>query len=61
MNSPTPPTIVTFARGRSLFQIATAFAGKGYVGLRDGRVVARGEDRAAVARMLILGYAVRPV
>jgi hypothetical protein len=47
---------LVFTRGGSFFQIApaTAYAGGvGYVGLRDGRVVARGADRVTVAKALL--------
>jgi hypothetical protein len=47
-------TPIRFTRGASLYQIAPAYAGgEGYVGLCDGRVVARAMDRAAVALALI--------
>jgi len=45
--------VICFTRGRSLYQIARAGAEGGYVGFRDGRVVARGLERGEVARLLI--------
>ncbi|HEY1925842.1 MAG TPA: hypothetical protein VGG92_00095 [Caulobacteraceae bacterium] len=49
-----------FTRGSSFYQIAPAYAGgEGYVGLQDGRVVARGADRVVVAKAL-LGSMPRP-
>ncbi|MFI4950843.1 MAG: hypothetical protein ACHP7A_07370 [Caulobacterales bacterium] len=50
-----------FTRGASLYQIAPAYAdGEGYIGLCDGRVVARAMDRATVALALIkVPFAIR--
>lgn len=48
--------MIRFTRGNRFYQIAPAYAGgDGYVGLCDGRVVARAADRGAVARSLITG------
>ncbi|WP_291538662.1 hypothetical protein [Brevundimonas sp.] len=46
-----------FVRGGHLFHIAKAYAEgeKGFVGLRDGRVLARAPEASQVARLLILG------
>jgi hypothetical protein len=47
-------TAFRFTRGSSFYQIAPAYAGgHGYVGLSDGRGVARGPDRVAVAKVLL--------
>jgi hypothetical protein len=43
--------VICFTRGRSFYQIARAR--DLYVGLRDGRVVASGKQRAQVAFLLI--------
>jgi hypothetical protein len=41
-------------RSSGFYQIAPAYAGgDGYVGLRDGQVVARGPDRVAGAKALL--------
>jgi hypothetical protein len=42
-----------FVRGRHFYQIAPSLTGAGYVGIRDGRVVARASAPAQVARALI--------
>jgi hypothetical protein len=43
-----------FTRGRRLYQIVRSYLGDdGYLGICDGRVVARGVDRVEVARVLI--------
>lgn len=48
------PEPLRFIRGRSLYQIARAYDGEdGYIGIVDGRVVARGAERDSVARVLI--------
>ena len=46
---------IRFTRGRSFYQIARAYAEgeAGWVGLRDGRVIVRAPERAAVAKVLI--------
>lgn len=46
-----------FVRGGHLFHIAKAYAEgeTGFVGLRDGRVLARAPEASQVARLLILG------
>jgi hypothetical protein len=46
--------VIVFARGRKLFQIARAYDAEGFVGVCDGRVVARASNKAAVARALIV-------
>lgn len=43
-----------FTRGRHAYIVAPAYDGEGYIGLRDGRVVARDNERAKVARSLIM-------
>jgi hypothetical protein len=49
-----PPQPISFSRGRHLFQIAPAPAGEfGFVGYRDGRLVARASERREVARTLM--------
>lgn len=54
MNPVRRPEPIRFIRGRSLYQIARAHGGEeGYIGIVDGRVVARGPERAAIARALI--------
>lgn len=46
---------IRFTRGPHSYLIAPAYAGgAGYVGLCDGRVVARGAEPAGVAKVLIL-------
>lgn len=46
--------MITFSRGRHLYQIYRAPPGAAdYVGLRDGRVVLRGPSAAAIAALLI--------
>lgn len=47
--------IICFWRGSNLYQVAPAYEGVGYIGLRDGRIVATAPDRAGVMRSLILG------
>jgi hypothetical protein len=42
-----------FTRGRHAYIVARAYDGEGYIGLRNGRIVARGQERAQVARTLI--------
>lgn len=45
---------IRFTRGRRLFQIAPAYSGDGgFIGICDGRVLARAHDPAAVAFELI--------
>lgn len=52
---------IRFVRGRHLYQIAPAYAGEeGYIGICDGRVIARGAERPAVARALISAKIVKP-
>lgn len=46
--------IICFWRGNNLYQVAPAHEGAGYIGLRDGRIVATAPDRAGVMRTLIL-------
>jgi hypothetical protein len=40
-------------RGPRLYQIAKAPEGDGYVGYRDGRLIANGAEKADVARTLM--------
>lgn len=47
-------TPITFFHGNQLCQIAPQRDGVGYVGLRNGRIVATAPDRPGVARALIL-------
>ncbi|WP_438853060.1 hypothetical protein [Brevundimonas nasdae] len=47
-------TPIQFWRGRDLYQIAPAYEGNGFIGLRSGRVVATAPDTAGVMRALIL-------
>lgn len=47
-------TLIQFWRGSSLYQVAPAYEGSGFIGLRDGRIVATAPDRAGVMRALIL-------
>lgn len=42
-----------FTRGRHTYIVAPAYDGDGYIGLRDGRIVARAQERALVTRALI--------
>ena len=42
-----------FTRGRHAYIVAPAYDGDGYIGVRDGRIVARDNERAKVARALI--------
>jgi hypothetical protein len=44
---------IRFVRGPHLYQIAPAYVGAGYVGICDGRVVARAVAASQVARVLI--------
>ena len=51
---PRRPEPIRFTRGRRLYQIARAYNGEsGYVGICDGRIVARGAESAAGAKALI--------
>jgi hypothetical protein len=43
-----------FTRGRHAYIVAPAHDGQGYIGLRDGRIVTRDDERAKVARSLIM-------
>jgi hypothetical protein len=51
----TPPRMdpLRFTRGRHAYIVSRAYDGDGYIGLRDGRVIARDAERANVARALI--------
>jgi hypothetical protein len=53
--TPRPREPIRFTRGRRLYQIAPAYleGETGWIGLCDGRVVARAPERAAVAKALI--------
>jgi hypothetical protein len=42
-----------FTRGRHAYIVSRAYDGDGYIGLRDGRIIARDAERAKVARALI--------
>lgn len=55
MNSPKRREPVRFTRGGRAYIITPTYAADdyGYLGLCDGRVVARAADRAGVARALI--------
>jgi hypothetical protein len=44
---------LAFFHGKHLCQIAPDREGRGFVGLRNGRVIATAPDRAGVARALI--------
>lgn len=44
---------ISFFHGNQLCQIAPERDGRGFIGLRNGRVVATAPDRASVARALI--------
>ena len=46
--------IICFWRGNNVYQVAPAREGPGFIGLRDGRIVATAPDRAGVMRTLIL-------
>lgn len=45
---------IRFWQGQRLFQVAQAYEGEGFIGLCDGRIVAKAPDRAGVARALIM-------
>lgn len=45
-----------FTRGRHAYIVAPAYDGDGYIGLRDGRIIARASERADVTRALIVRY-----
>jgi len=55
MNSPRHREPIRFTRGGRAYIITPTYAADddGYLGLCDGRVVARAADRAGVARALI--------
>jgi len=44
---------IRFTRGRSFYEVAHAHDGEGFIGLRDGRVVARGYVRHDIVRDLL--------
>jgi hypothetical protein len=46
-------SVLSFFHGKQLCQIAPVSEGKGFVGLRNGRIVATAGDRASIARALI--------
>lgn len=55
MSRPSHAEPLRFIRGRHLYQIVKAYLGEdGYVGICDGRIIARAVGRAEVARLLIL-------
>ena len=43
-----------FWRGRHFYQIAPAYEGVGFIGLCDGRVVARAMERRTVMRLILI-------
>lgn len=45
---------IRFWRGRKLYQVTHAYEGEGFIGLCDGRIVAKAPDQAGVARVLIM-------
>lgn len=45
---------LVFWRGHRLYQIAPAREGDGFVGLRDGRMIATAPDRPAVMRAMLM-------
>lgn len=45
--------VLAFFHGAHLCQIAPEPSGRGFIGLRNGRVVATAPDRASVARAII--------
>ena len=47
------PQPIAFMRGGRLYQIARAREGLGYVGYRDGRLVASGAEKADVVKVLL--------
>lgn len=49
-----------FWRGDRLYQIAPALEGDGFIGLCNGRVIAKAPDRPAVARALVMTSRWRP-
>ena len=54
MSAPSRVDPIRFTRGRRFYQIARAYAGEeGFIGIVDGRIVARAAERAIVARALI--------
>lgn len=45
---------IRFSRGASLYQIAPSYTEEvGFIGIRDGRVVAKAADKAQVASAMI--------
>ncbi|EJL32226.1 hypothetical protein PMI01_02606 [Caulobacter sp. AP07] len=52
--TPSPVGPLRFTRGRHAYIVARAYDGEGYIGLRDGRIIARDQERAQVARALIV-------
>jgi hypothetical protein len=54
MNRPQPAAPMHFVRGQSFYQIAAAYDDRGgFIGICDGRVVARAPEAAMVADTLI--------
>jgi hypothetical protein len=48
------PQPIRFTRGRHLYQIARSRTGdEGFIGMRDGRIIAQGPDPAWVVRLMI--------
>lgn len=44
---------IRFIRGRRFYEVAHAYDGVGFIGLCDGRVVAKAGDPAIVAKAMI--------
>jgi len=54
MTAPQRREPLRFTRGRHMYLIARAYAGEdGFIGIIDGRIVAKATEAAAVARALI--------
>lgn len=57
MIRPRLPEPIRFTRGRRAYLIVRDYTGSdGYVGLRDGQIVARAEAPQTVARTLIASF-----
>lgn len=48
--------LLRFWRGRHFYQIAPAYEGAGFIGICDGRVIAKALDRPAVMRTLLMKF-----
>lgn len=44
---------IRYWRGRHLYEVSHAYEGEGFIGLRDGRIIAQAPEPAVVARMMI--------